>query len=562
MKIAVIEDSPTMRSVWSELLSTTDHEHALFGSSLEELEALLPTFEPDIVLARGLPRHQTLSQLVRWLRNHDTLRSARLLVATSFDEKSNYDTLDRVLIDRFLLMPFNKAGLDAVLAGLTAQIKRERRTDPLCLIVDDSSTVRSVLEAEVRALGFKVITANNGIEGLDSIKRDQPDIAIVDNEMPLKSGLELCQEVTRDPSTAHIPIVIMSASNDEGLALLGFSVGAVEMVPKPLSPKRLGELLEIAHKPSQNLRARALLLENNEATAALMTKLLARLDVDSTVCRRAEDFEAYLSIYVPDLICVDLSIPDGDGFEICKKLRQSRLFDAIPVVVVSEEAQRETMVECLQLGVNDYLMKPFVKNELIARMRNLLKVKRLRDELDQKNRQLEKLAYQDPTTGLLNREAFNDALTKESNRALRNGEKMALLLINLDHQKKIAEEYGYLIQEQLLKDVAGLLRHNIRDYDLPFRFSDDEMCVLLHQSGIEEAVRIADRIRTFCARHRFTDRRIVQTLSIGVTACPDPSTPKSLVMDADNALTRARTSGGNLTCAFELKSHSSRAHER
>jgi two-component system cell cycle response regulator len=231
----------------------------------------------------------------------------------------------------------------------------------------------------------------------------------------------------------------------------------------------------------------------------------------------------------------------------------------VPIVVISAESDRETMIECLRAGADDFLQKPFAKEEFHARVRNLLRLKGLRDELIRKNRALEDLAYHDSLTGLFNRAYFDGCLEREIDRARRSREPLGFLLMDLDHFKKVNDAHGHETGDEVLRQVASIVRRNVRGYDIPCRVGGEELCVILPRATTAAVVSVAERIRRACAAERITSKGISQTASIGISVFPETSDGGALFADADAALYRAKASGRNRTLVASAAYRADRA---
>ncbi|MCU0661532.1 MAG: response regulator, partial [Myxococcota bacterium] len=190
MKIAIIEDSQTMASLWTGFLEGTTFEAVIVGSEPEGLRKALCEATPDIIMCRGIPRHQSVAELVSFLQRDPALASARIVIASSSGEHRLSRELDLEAIDGLLVRPFTSGRLLEVLGEIEARALRKLRARPLCIIVDDSETVRAVLTREMVSMGFDVDVASDAFEAFDVISNFVPNLALVDIEMPGKSGLE------------------------------------------------------------------------------------------------------------------------------------------------------------------------------------------------------------------------------------------------------------------------------------------------------------------------------------------------------------------------------------
>jgi two-component system, cell cycle response regulator len=275
----------------------------------------------------------------------------------------------------------------------------------------------------------------------------------------------------------------------------------------------------------------------------------------------AADGEAALAIANEkrvDLVLCDLDMPILDGFGFLARFRET--FDA-PVLMLSARNDPAVKVRGFALGANDYVGKPCDPAELCARVANYLRLKLTADalaestrQLEQTNRELARLARTDGLTGLANRRHFMARGEEEHERAARYGRTPSLLLIDVDHFKRINDTFGHPQGDAVLVGLARALESSIRATDLAARFGGEEFVVLLPETGGKEAVEVAERLRETIARSHFDgmDRHI--TVSVGVAA----QRPGELVADqlrrADLALYAAKSRGRNCVVVTDVES--------
>jgi two-component system cell cycle response regulator len=269
-------------------------------------------------------------------------------------------------------------------------------------------------------------------------------------------------------------------------------------------------------------------------------RLFDELGVGSIVYSSIDEFQTHLSISIPDLISINPNLSIENGLNLFRLIRENEKLKTVPIIAITSSEYRELMVQCLRCGSNDFLEKPFTKEEFQARIENLLRIKRLQDELVQKYQILEDLAFHDALTGLLNRRYLDEGLPREIDRATRTKASLGLMLVDLDHFKKVNDTYGHEVGDWILRDIANLVKHNVRNIDIPCRYGGEELCVLLPGCSLEQATRVAEHVRFCCDNSVFTTYKIDQKLSIGVSAYPTPSSAAKLITDADSALYQAK----------------------
>jgi diguanylate cyclase (GGDEF)-like protein len=255
-----------------------------------------------------------------------------------------------------------------------------------------------------------------------------------------------------------------------------------------------------------------------------------------------------------DIILLDLVLPDMDGNEVCRWLKLDKDAKSIPIIMLTVKNSTVEKVEGLKAGADDYLPKPYNEIELNARIYALLRTKALQDELREKNRQLEEilsklevLAITDPLTQLFNRRYFEAIIEKEFSRTARYKFPTSCLIIDVDHFKRVNDEYGHRTGDLVLKELATIIKDCLRKVDTVARWGGEEFVVLLPETNKVNAVRAASRFLSTIASRAFSGITRQVTVSIGIASVPDPSidTAEQFIDKADFALYEAKSKGRN-----------------
>jgi two-component system, cell cycle response regulator len=242
----------------------------------------------------------------------------------------------------------------------------------------------------------------------------------------------------------------------------------------------------------------------------------------------------------PDLILLDLDMPDMSGFDVCRALKADEELCMTPVLFLSGSTTAEDKVKGLDLGAVDYVTKPFDAFELCARVRAALRTKHLQDLLVEH-------ASIDPLTGLPNRRALLERLQREWARIERHGGELSFIMVDIDHFKRVNDSYGHHIGDRFLQEVARVIRQQCRDLDLPVRFGGEEFAVVVPHENTTGAARLAERCREAVERVRVTVRNeaVSATASFGVAEATGLPSADALVKRADEALYVAKNEGRN-----------------
>ncbi len=247
----------------------------------------------------------------------------------------------------------------------------------------------------------------------------------------------------------------------------------------------------------------------------------------------------------PDLIVLDILMPDMDGHEVLKRLKADPCVSDIPVVFLTGMTEAGDELRGLELGAIDYWIKPFQPAIVRARARNYLELKSGRDALTQ-------LAFQDGLTGIANRRAFDEILDHEWRRARRSDEPVCVILADVDHFKAYNDTQGHGAGDACLSRVATIFQNQMqRAGDFTARYGGEEFVCLLANTDLNSGAAVAEKIRAAIEQaalpHGASDVCEVVTMSFGVAACipEELPTPQDLTEAADTALYRAKHAGRN-----------------
>jgi two-component system, cell cycle response regulator len=260
--------------------------------------------------------------------------------------------------------------------------------------------------------------------------------------------------------------------------------------------------------------------------------------------------------HAPDLILLDVMLPDIDGYEISRRIKGSPDLPFIPIILVTARDSTQDKVQGLDAGADDYLTKPINFPELEARVRSMLRIKRLQDELELKNRELERLSISDGLTGLYNHRHIHDLLAEEYERVERTRDCMSVAMFDLDRFKSVNDTYGHQAGDKVLVALADILRETARDIDRLGRYGGEEFIALLPETCIEDAAVFVERVRREVSRHHFDigrDEPLHMTLSAGVATYPHDlvDSLETLVKLADQALYAAKAGGRDRIVRFD-----------
>jgi len=285
---------------------------------------------------------------------------------------------------------------------------------------------------------------------------------------------------------------------------------------------------------------KVLVVDDDPLAREVATKLIGLEGHDIWEADGGESAIKMVAEVAPQIIILDVRMPGMDGLEVCRQLRADIKTAAIYIIMLSAKDKTDERIMGLDVGADAYLTKPYEAEELKAHIRVAE-----RTVVDRH------LAMHDSLTGLFNRRAFDELLSREVASCKRYGGTLSLVTIDLDHFKKVNDTYGHDVGDNVLKELADILRKVSRPSDLPCRWGGEEFSWLLPKTGIKGAMQAAERLRKEVESHSFAaiDK---QTASLGVAEFRSDENGEALCRRADLALYKAKETGRNKVAIFDM----------
>lgn len=419
------------------------------------------------------------------------------------------------------------------------------------LVIDPSKVFRTVWDRMVLRIGHEPVSVPSGAEGLAELRQRHIDLVCVSLSLPDMDGIEFCAELRKQPQLRNIPVILLTSTEDKMARQAAFEAGVTEIHSKTDVEGLLARVKKFVAETQRDISGRVLYIEDSSVVAHVMIKILKAMKLEVDHFTSADEaYDAFQNANY-DLIISDIMVEGQmSGVGLVTRIREmdgdkSR----VPILAVSglDDSLRRT--ELFRIGINDFISKPVMKEEVTARVTNLITNKQLFDQVKTQQRHLYELAMRDQLTGLYNRNSLKEFAGKYFTEAARHDFSLSLLLIDLDHFKEINDTHGHLIGDTVLEHVGEMLRQGCREEDFAARFGGEEFLVILPHCDLASASAKAELIRKEI--EMLEPAGIHLTASIGVTTRPKGKAAEmeALFRVADQAVYEAKGRGRNCVVA-------------
>lgn len=442
------------------------------------------------------------------------------------------------------------------------------------LVVDDSPTIRKLIEGQLKAEYFSVLCAENGQQALDLCQTESIDVVLLDVVMPDLDGVAVCERLKENPDTAHIPVIMVTKLNAIEDRIRGLEAGADEFISKPIDKTQLLARLkslvrlknltdelrlrsisvqhltgEVIHPHDGEPHGAALYIGASDETA-LKTVAALEKNCDTKVSEDLIEAFQYASTGNYQCVLVASQSAEFDSLRICGELRSMEATRALPIILIVDSEKDPSVLRGLEIGITDFIVAPIEAKELQARVRTQMRRKRYHDALRNSLTQTLEMALVDPLTGLHNRRYLENHLETLFARSTARKRPLAVMMIDLDHFKKLNDTHGHAAGDRVLKEFAVQLKIAVRDMDLVCRYGGEEFIVIMPDTTEEIASQVAERLLAELGHSEITigenGETVKMTASVGITTKDfTEALPQTCLERADKALYQAKDAGRN-----------------
>jgi len=434
------------------------------------------------------------------------------------------------------------------------------------LVVDDMLENTTLLARILTSSGYKVQTANNGLDAIQSAQKAPPDLILLDISMPILDGIETCRQLKQNQRTSDIPVIFISALDDIENKVKAFQEGGVDYIIKPFELEevqaRVGKHLDIlnlrAQLQSLNLELTMRvdeLTRSHELLRERESKLNAFIKAFPSLSFVIDEEGRYLEVMTSEagLLVVDSDqllgrlisdvIPFQEAMQIMNAIQQAiergttQVIEYKIPIPAGGERWFEARIALMEKNQDGHSKVVLVVNEISERV--------------QLYREIQRLANQDPLTSCFNRRHFMMLAEQEFQRAARYKRPFSLIFVDIDCFKKFNDQYGHQIGDQLLCSLVNLCKKQLRSIDIFGRYGGEEFLILMPETGADDVLQAAERLRRKIKNMDIetTEGKLSITVSMGVSSI-DFSAGEILILDdllkrADQALYAAKAAGRN-----------------
>lgn len=293
---------------------------------------------------------------------------------------------------------------------------------------------------------------------------------------------------------------------------------------------------------------KVLIADNSEETKTELSRIIIGGGYGSVIVEDSKQVIESIYSEAPDLVVLDIKLAKPGSLDLLRKIKTAPSTRDIPVMLIASRKSKNKLAKAYNLGLYDYISRPYFQEEVLARIRNI-------SDIREKMKEFEKLLIRDYLTGLYNRRFFMDRFNEEIAWSIMYNEPFSLMMIDIDHFKKINDTYGHACGDEVLRQVAAAMLSALRVQDITARYGGEEFIALLPNTNAENAANAAEVLRAAVQDKDFivnNSDKIPVTISVGVTVFEGSPgmTLDSIISQADNALYDAKAGGRNRVVVY------------
>ncbi|WP_416886314.1 diguanylate cyclase [Marinospirillum sp.] len=409
---------------------------------------------------------------------------------------------------------------------------------PLVYLCDDEPEAMRYTAYQLSCLGYRLHSFTEIQAFKAAVLRQPPDAVIMDVQFPQgrTAGTDTLRELAEQIGRP-LPAIVLSGQGSFEARLSAVKAGCSSYFLKPARPLEIAVALDLLVEKHRAEPLRILIVDDEPEVANYHALLLEEAGMQVQQISQPQQILETLRHFLPDLVLVDYYMPYCNGEELTAVIRQFPEFMGLPIVYLSSETNRRKQFSAMRAGVEGFITKPVVPDELVQAV--VLRAERMRT--------LRALMAKDSLTGLYNHTTTSEMLEQALVQAKRQQGRLAMVMLDLDHFKKVNDTYGHLAGDQVLVALARVLKHRLRETDIIGRFGGEEFALVLKDVTPSVAEGLVNQLREDFSQLEFSaDQTTFKvTFSAGISCYPGNETAESLRITADQYLYEAKKRGRN-----------------
>jgi diguanylate cyclase (GGDEF)-like protein len=440
-----------------------------------------------------------------------------------------------------LQLPVNDG--EAAYPGWLKEVRNEVAVGgKLVYLCDDEPLTMEHLSVQLACFGYETVLFASLKDLRAEVLHDPPDALIMDIQFPEGpyAGTETVRSLQGE-APHPFPVIFLSVLDEFDARLAAVQAGGEGYFVKPANIQEIVVSLDRLTCQQKPEPYRILIADDDPEVANYHSLILREAGMTTCIVNQPREILDALHDFRPDLVLLDIYMPDCSGHDLAKMVRQVPEYLGVPIIYLSAETDREMQVSAMRIGAEGFLAKPVAPGELVAAVE--IRAERMRS--------LRSLMVRDSLTGLLNHTATTQLLEATLAGAKRHGRSICFAMLDIDHFKRVNDSYGHPTGDQVLLALARLLRERLRASDFIGRYGGEEFALILRDLDLVTSVKIVNELRENFARLRFRggDAEFACTFSAGIAESVRFTNLETLREAADKALYRAKAAGRNLVVA-------------
>ena len=409
----------------------------------------------------------------------------------------------------------------------------------LVYICDDEVLTLEKLASQLACFGYESQSFTDTTALLEAVGRRRPDALILDIHFPEGhiAGVEALAEVRRRAGNCDVPAIFLSARSDFAARMAAVQAGGAAYFHKPANVSELVAALDELTHQQQPVPYRIMVVDDEPELASYHSIILQEAGMATYQVTDPSSVLQVLQEFLPDMVLMDMYMPECNGLDLARLIRQVPEHVGLPIIYLSSEPDRKKQFGAMRVGAEGFMTKPVVPCELVATVTILAERMRI----------LRSLMARDSLTGLLNHTTTTHLLQNALATAERAGGSLCLAMMDLDRFKLVNDTHGHLVGDQVLLALSRVLRQRLRSSDIIGRYGGEEFAAILQDITLDRATHLIDELRKDFARVVFhsASGEFSCTFSAGVAGYPAYTSGELLREAADRALYEAKRNGRN-----------------